>query len=144
MKYYGNIQDLERQQVQEIFKMAFNYCNKVNIYFPHQGNEKISQLKESFVSLTTIGHIDKDEDDSEVWGAEAKLKDKEGFSMLIATLSRDIQTLIVNSFPLLGIHMGLLDENHIFLYLDADGEIIIESSLITADIHPILYNLRFL
>ncbi len=80
MRYYANIQNLEPSVVQDIFRISFNYCNKINIYFPDDATSEITALKEAFTSLSGIGEMNPQDDE---------IRHKEGFSMLIASLSRD-------------------------------------------------------
>ncbi|OON99116.1 MAG: hypothetical protein ATN35_02315 [Epulopiscium sp. Nele67-Bin004] len=136
MKYYANIKDLEPHIISELLQMCFNYCNNINIYFPHDCSSDIKSFKDAFVSLTSIGEIDQEDTDL------GQLDEKEGFSMLIATLSRDIETLLLNKPPNINISYGLLDETHLFLYLDEEGEIIIESDKLLPNIHPVLMHLK--
>ncbi|OOB78191.1 MAG: hypothetical protein ATN33_01255 [Epulopiscium sp. Nele67-Bin001] len=137
MKYYTHIKDLKLRTIQDVFKMAFNYCNRVIIYFPNECDEDIAKLKQSFTSLIVAGNNHENDYSATGW-----LKEKQGFTMLIATLSRDIQTFIVNINPILNISLGLLDDGHVFLYLGDDGQLIIETDKITPDIHPVLSHLQ--
>ncbi len=132
-----DIRDLEVSTIKEVFNMAFNYCDKVIIYFPDDAAADIEELKSAFVSLIRAGNCHENDYSATGW-----LKEKEGYSMLIATLSRDIQTFILNINPILNLCIGLLDAGHVFLYLGVDGKIVIESDKLSPDIHPVLNHLE--
>ena len=121
MRRYTNPSALTSEHLTEIFKYLFDICDKVNIYFPHTASLEVLTFKNKFLEAT---HITLNDDERS--SLEESLEEKEGYSMIIASLTNGVKELIL-SMPLsLHLNLGLIHGDKVLFYRDAEGECVIE------------------
>lgn len=137
MRRYAKLSTLDLTHFQEILKFFFDRCDKVNIYFPNviQGalSEEISTFKNKFLAFTHII-----EESEELGNLEETLEEKEGFSMIIASLTPDIKELLLQMKPELHLSLGLISGEKVLFYVSEEDECVIEanenSEIFTSDL----------
>ncbi len=127
MRRYTKLSTLELSHFQEILKFFFTKCDKVNIYFPNatQGalSEEVSLFKNKFLAATHII-----EESEELGSLEETLEEKEGFSMVIASLNSEVKELLLQMKPELHLSLGLISGEKVLFYLGDEDECVIEAN----------------
>lgn len=127
MRRYTKLSTLELSHFKEILTFFFDRCDKVNIYFPNaiKGNlsEDITTFKNKFLSAT---HIIETSD--ELGELEETLAEKEGFSMIIASLTPEVKGLLLEMKPQLHLSLGLISGDKVLFYVGDEDECVIEAN----------------
>lgn len=124
MRQYCKLSDLSSETLKEIFAYFFNRCNKVNIYFPNEASEDIVNFKNKFLKAMHI--IEMPEELSSI---EEPLKEKEGYLMVIASLTEEIKAFILNLDLNFRLSLGLITkDNKVLFYIGDEDECIIEDN----------------
>lgn len=118
MKLYANLSQLSTDTMHDITGYFFNICNKVNIYFPNDANAELVAFKDAFLAATSIGEF---EDET------SALEPKEGFTMVIASLSPQVKQLLEQIKSSYHLSFGLIQDDKVLLYLGDEGEVVVES-----------------
>lgn len=126
MRRYATLSTIEPSLFKEILIFFFNQCDKVNIYFPNtiKGNkaEELATFKTNFLSATHII-----ENPEELGSLEETLEEKDGFSMIIASLTEEVKELILQMKPHLHLNMGLISGDKVLFYLGDEDECVVEA-----------------
>lgn len=127
MRRYAQLSTLELTHFQEILKFFFDRCDKVNIYFPNvtKGtlSEEILTFKNKFLAATHII-----EESEELGNLEETLEEKEGFSMVIASLTPEVKELLLQMKSQLHLSLGLISGEKVLFYLGDEDECVVEAS----------------
>lgn len=127
MRRYTKLSTLELSQFKQILNFFFDRCDKVNIYFPNaiKGalSEEITTFKNKFLAAT---HIIEASD--ELGSLEETLEEKEGFSMVIASLTDEVKALLLEMKPQLHLSLGLISGEKVLFYLGDEDECVIEAN----------------
>ena len=127
MRRYAKLSTLDLTHFQEILKFFFDICDKVNIYFPNatQGalSQEVTSFKNKFLAATHI--IEASE---ELAGLEEALEEKEGFSMVIASLTPEVKELLLEMKPQLHLSLGLISGEKVLFYLGDEDECVVEAN----------------
>lgn len=127
MRRYTKLSTLELSHFKEILTFFFDRCDKVNIYFPNaiKGNlsEDVTNFKNKFLSAT---HIIETSD--ELGELEETLAEKEGFSMIIASLTPEVKGLLLEMKPQLHLSLGLISGDKVLFYVGDEDECVIEAN----------------
>lgn len=127
MRRYTKLSTLELSHFKEILNFFFDRCDKVNIYFPNaiKGSlsTEITTFKNKFLAAT---HIIENSD--ELANLEETLEEKEGFSMIIASLTPEVKTLLLEMKPQLHLSLGLISGDKVLFYLGDEDECVIEAN----------------
>lgn len=127
MRRYAKLSTLELSHFQEILNFFFDKCDKVNIYFPntvkHALTEEVISFKNKFLAAT---HILEPSDELSL--LEDSLEEKEGFSMIIASLTPEVKALLLDMKPQLHLSLGLIAGDKVVFYLGDDDECVIEAN----------------
>lgn len=127
MRRYAQLSTLELSHFKEILSFFFDRCDKVNIYFPNNvkesPNEEMTSFKNKFLAAT---HIIEESD--ELSNLEESLEEKEGFSMVIASLTADVKALLLDMKPQLHLSLGLISGDKVLFYLGDEDECVIEAN----------------
>lgn len=118
MQLYSNISNLSGDQFKNIIKYLANHCEKVSIYFPNEADDELVTFKNRFLQATDIF-----EGEDEVAGLEPK----EGFSMVIASISEPVQALLSEVKSSYHLSFGLIKNDQALLYVGDEGEIVVDS-----------------
>lgn len=122
MRRYAKLSALDHTTFSEILNFFFAKCDKVNIYFPNTTtNEELTDFKNKFLAATHIV-----EDAEELSALEETLEEKEGFSMVIASLTEEIQPLLLNMSTNLHLDLGLIQGDKVLFYIGDEDECVIE------------------
>ena len=126
MRRYAKLSSLDPKLLKDIFNYFFNRCDKVNIYFPNtvqnQDYPHITEFKKAFLAATHII-----EDVEELSALEETLEEKEGFSMVIASLTEEVKMLISNMPSSLHLDLGLIAGEKVLCYISSENECVIEA-----------------
>lgn len=127
MRRYAKLSTLDLTHFQEILKFFFDICDKVNIYFPNatQGalSQEVTSFKNKFLAATHI--IEASE---ELASLEEALEEKEGFSMVIASLTPEVKELLLEMKPQLHLSLGLISGEKVLFYLGDEDECVVEAN----------------
>ena len=127
MRRYAKLSTFNLTQFQEILKFFFDKCDKVNIYFPNSTSdllsEEVTTFKTKFLAATHI--IEASE---ELNTLEETLEEKEGFSMVIASLTSEVKELLLQMKPHLHLSLGLISGEKVLFYVGDEDECVIEAS----------------
>ena len=127
MRRYAKLSTLDLTHFQEILKFFFDRCDKVNIYFPNttQGtiSQEVTSFKNKFLAATHII-----EESEELASLEETLEEKEGFSMVIASLTTEVKELLIEMKPQLHLSLGLISGEKVLFYLGDEDECVIEAN----------------
>lgn len=127
MRRYAKLSTFNLTKFQEILKFFFDRCDKVNIYFPNSNSdllsEEVTTFKTKFLGATHI--IEASE---ELSNLEESLEEKEGFSMVIASLTPEVKELLLQMKPELHLSLGLISGEKILFYVGDEEECVIEAS----------------
>lgn len=126
MRRYAKLSSLTPELLKDILNYFFNRCDKVNIYFPNTVHGKevpaVTNFKNAFLAAT---HIIENAD--ELSSLEETLEEKEGFSMVIASLTEEVKTLILNMPASLHLDLGLIAGEKVLFYIGDENECVIEA-----------------
>ncbi len=119
MRYYAN--KLTQEVFIDVLKFFFKECDKVNIYFPNElSPSSVKEFHDDFLAAAKLTNIEGVEDDL--------LTEKDGYSMIIASLTDDIKNLLITSYPKVNLSMGLINkEDKVIFYVGDEGEFVIET-----------------
>lgn len=118
MKLYANLSQLSANTMQDITGYFFDICNKVNIYFPNDADAELLSFKDAFLAATSIGEFEDE---------PSALEPKEGFTMVIASLSPKVNELINQVKSSYHLSFGLIQDDKVLLYVGDEGEVVVES-----------------
>lgn len=118
MQLYSNISNLSGDQFRTIISYLSGRCEKVSIYFPNDADADLLAFKNKFLQVTDIF-----EGEDEVAGLEPK----EGFSMVIASISSSVQDLLSEVKSSYHLSFGLIQGDQAVLYVGDEGEIVVDS-----------------
>jgi len=123
MRQYNTLSNISTNTLKEIYTYLFTLCDKVNIYFPNEGSLEIMNFKNTFLEAI---HITKASD--ELFSSEDALEEKEGYSMVIASLTDEVKNLILNMNSAFRLSLGLITKDKVLFYIGDAGECIIEDT----------------
>ena len=127
MRRYAKLPTFDLTQFQEILKFFFDRCDKVNIYFPNSNSallsEEVTTFKTKFLAATHII-----EESEELSNLEESLEEKEGFSMVIASLTPQVKELLLKMKPELHLSLGLISGEKVLFYVGDEEECVIEAN----------------
>lgn len=127
MRRYAKLSTLEPTQFNNILQFFFDRCDKVNIYFPNTTKSdvqnELTSFKNDFLSATHII-----EEGDELASLEESLEEKDGFSMIIASLNSEVKTLLMNMNSKLHLNLGLIAGDKVLFYLSDESECVIEAN----------------
>lgn len=124
MRRYAKLSSIDCELLKNIFSFFFNHCDKINIYFPDaadNASDEITTFKNNFLAATHII-----ENEEELASLEDALEEKDGFSMVIASLTPEVKELLLNMDLDLHLSLGLIQDDQVLLYLSEDSECVIE------------------
>lgn len=126
MRRYAKLSTIDLNQFKDILNFFFDRCDKVNIYFPNNATGQkatdVNSFKTQFLSAT---HIIENAD--ELATLEETLEEKEGFSMVIASLTEEVKTLLLQMKPNLHLDLGLIEGDKVLFYIGDEDECVIEA-----------------
>lgn len=118
MKLYTDIAQLTGDVFTQMLEVFYPVCDKVSIYFPNDGDEAVMNYKNTFLKAIELCEI---EDELSV------LEPKEGFSMVIASLSQpQVQDLLKKISPAFHLSFGLIKGETLVFFVGEEGEIAID------------------
>lgn len=117
MKLYANISEFSQDTFNAILNFCFPHCNKLSIYFPNECNEKVQAFKTKFLTVTELYTIDDE---------LAVLEPKEGFSMVITSLSSTVQDLLTHLPYQEALSFGVIYDEDLVFFLSEEGELAID------------------
>ena len=127
MRRYAKLSTLNLTHFQEILQFFFHRCDKVNIYFPNDikgsTEQDIIEFKNKFLAAT---HIIEQTD--ELGNLEETLEEKDGFSMVIASLTDDVKALLLDMKQNLRLSLGLISGDKVLFYIGDEDECVIEAN----------------
>lgn len=127
MRRYARLSTLDLTHFQDILKFFFDRCDKVNIYFPNATqnapSNEVTSFKNKFLAATHII-----EESEELASLEETLEEKEGFSMVIASLTPEVKELLLEMKPQLHLSLGLISGEKVLFYLGDEDECVIEAN----------------
>lgn len=126
MRRYAKLSTIELNHLTDILNFFFNRCDKINIYFPNTVSGSTSQemttFKNKFLAATHIV-----ENVEELASLEETLEEKEGFTMIIASLTEEVKSLLLNMNKNLHFDLGLIDGDKVLFYIGDGDECVIEA-----------------
>ena len=126
MRRYAKLSSIDEKLFIDILKFFFDKCDKVNIYFPNTTKnnqaEEITNFKTKFLATTHII-----ENPEELGNLEESLEEKDGFSMIIASLTEEVKELIIQMKPNLSLNLGLIQGDKVLFYLGDEDECVVEA-----------------
>ncbi len=124
MRRYSKLSTIDLNLLTDILKFFFDRCDKVNIYFPNTTAEasEVAMFKNKFLAAT---HIIENAD--ELGALEDTLEEKEGFSMIIASLTDEVKELLLNMKLNLHLNLGLIQGEKVLFYIGDEDECVIEA-----------------
>ena len=125
MRRYAQLSSLDKELFNNILEFFFNKCDKVNIYFPNvlsSEQSNVTTFKNDFLSATHII-----ENPEELGSLEDSLEEKEGFSMIIASLTSDVKNLLLQFDCSFSLNLGLIDGEKVLFYIGDEGECVVEA-----------------
>ncbi len=125
MRRYAQLSSLDKELFNNILEFFFNKCDKVNIYFPNvlsASQSNVATFKNNFLSATHII-----ENPEELGDLENSLEEKEGFSMIIASLTSEVKTLLLQFDCSFSLNLGLIDGEKVLFYIGDEGECVVEA-----------------
>lgn len=117
MKLYANISELSHEAFNKIIEFCLPHCNKLSIYFPNDSNDILDNFKIKFLNATELYAIDDE---------LAVLEPKEGFSMVITSLSETVQNLLSKMPHGEPLSFGLIEDENLVFFISEEGEIVID------------------
>lgn len=98
----------------------------MNIYFPNTTKnaqaKEINTFKTNFLAATHII-----ENPEELGNLEESLEEKDGFSMIIASLTEEVKELIIQMKSNLSLNLGLIQGDKVLFYLGDEDECVVEA-----------------
>ena len=124
MRCYSKLSSIDVSLLSDILKFFFNQCDKVNIYFPNTTCEspEVTTFKNKFLAATHII-----ENTEELASLEETLQEKEGFSMIIASLTDEVKTLLLDMKTNLHLNLGLIQGDKVLFYIGDEDECVVEA-----------------
>ncbi len=125
MRRYAQLSLLDKELFKTILEFFFDKCDKVNIYFPNDlssTQEKLALFKHNFLGATHII-----ENPEELGSLEESLEEKDGFSMIIASLTSEVKELLLQFDCGFALNLGLIDGDKVLFYIGDEGECVIEA-----------------
>ncbi len=124
MRRYSKLSTIDSNLLIDILKFFFDRCDKVNIYFPNTTKEtsEVNTFKNQFLAATHII-----ENAEELGSLEETLEEKEGFSMIIASLTNEVKTLLLDMKTNLHLNLGLIEGDKVLFYIGDEDECVIEA-----------------
>ncbi len=126
MRRYAKLSTIEPHLFLDILEFFFNRCDKINIYFPNtiksSSQPQIFEFKKEFLAATHII-----ENTEELGNLEEVLEEKDGFSMIIASLNDEVKNLLLHMHSNLNLNLGLISGDKVLFYLGDEGECVIEA-----------------
>ncbi|WP_069998742.1 hypothetical protein [Cellulosilyticum sp. I15G10I2] len=123
MRKYCALSNIPSNTLKETFTYLFNICDKVNIYFPNEASLEIMNFKDTFLKAAHIANLS-----NELLSTEDALEEKEGYAMIIASLTDEIKELILNINAHFSLSLGLINGDKVIFYIGDAGECIIEDA----------------
>ncbi|MDU6855955.1 MAG: hypothetical protein ACLSH8_16760 [Zhenhengia sp.] len=117
MKLYANISELSQETFNDILEFCFPHCNKLSIYFPNDCKDTLNDFKIKFLSATELYAIDDE---------LAVLEPKEGFTMVITSLSETVQELLFELPYGEALSFGIIENEDLIFFVSEEGEIAID------------------
>ena len=126
MRRYAKLSSLDEKLFIDILKFFFDRCDKVNIYFPNVVKSAhlndVNTFKTKFLAATHII-----ENPEELGNLEESLEEKDGFSMIIASLTEEVKELIIQTKPNLSLNLGLIEGDKVLFYIGDEDECVVEA-----------------
>lgn len=126
MRRYAKLSSIDKKLFIDILKFFFDKCDKVNIYFPNTTknaqSKEINTFKTNFLAATHII-----ENPEELGNLEESLEEKDGFSMIIASLTEEVKELIIQMKSNLSLNLGLIQGDKVLFYLGDEDECVVEA-----------------
>ncbi|PHV69391.1 hypothetical protein CS063_16040 [Sporanaerobium hydrogeniformans] len=122
MRRYARLSEIRTEELQHILNYLFTLCDKVNIYFPNTCSTEVATFKEKFLAATHIAY-----NLHELSSLEEALEEKEGFSMIIASLTEEVKALLLGMKPNLHLDLGLISGEKVLFYWSDEDECVIET-----------------
>lgn len=124
MRRYSELSTIDLNLLSDILKFFFDKCDKVNIYFPNTTDEtsEVATFKNRFLAATHII-----ENAEELGSLEETLEEKEGFSMIIASLTDEVKELLLGMKTNLHLNLGLIEGDKVLFYIGDEDECVIEA-----------------
>lgn len=126
MRRYAKLSSLSHEQFKEILRFFYGECDKVNIYFPNtiheKSNDDIVAFKKAFLAATHII-----ENPEELGSLEETLEEKIGFTMVIASLTEEVKSLILELKASFHLNLGLISGDKVLFYIGDEGECVVEA-----------------
>ena len=126
MRRYAKLSSIDKKLFIDILKFFFDICDKVNIYFPNTTKnaqaKEINTFKTNFLAATHII-----ENPEELGNLEESLEEKDGFSMIIASLTEEVKELIIQMKSNLSLNLGLIQGDKVLFYLGDEDECVVEA-----------------
>lgn len=126
MRRYAKLSTIELNHLTDILNFFFNRCDKINIYFPNTVSEataeEMTTFKNKFLAATHIV-----ENTEELATLEESLEEKEGFVMVIASLTEEVKALLLDMKQNLHLDLGLIDGDKVIFYIGDGDECVIEA-----------------
>ena len=126
MRRYAKLSSLDEKLFIDILKFFFDRCDKVNIYFPNVVKSAhlndVNTFKTKFLAATHII-----ENPEELGNLEESLEEKDGFSMIIASLTEEVKELIIQMKPNLSLNLGLIEGDKVLFYIGDEDECVVEA-----------------
>lgn len=117
MKLYANVSDFSHESFNEVIKFCLPHSNKLSIYFPNDGNDVVENFKVKFLNATELYALDDE---------LAVLEPKEGFSMVITSLSETVQSLLSELPYGEPLSFGLIEDEKLIFFISEEGEVAID------------------
>lgn len=117
MKLYTNISDFSQETFNDILEFCFPHCNKLSIYFPNDCKDTLNDFKIKFLHATELYAIDDD---------LAVLEPKEGFTMVITSLSETVRELLFEIPYGESLSFGIIQDEELIFFISEEGEIAID------------------
>ncbi len=122
MRRYAKLSQIATADLNQILNYLFTICDKINIYFPNTCSTEVASFKSQFLSATHIV-----ENQEELSSLEETLEEKEGFSMIIASLTDEVKELILTMKPNFHLDLGLIAGDKVLFYWGDEDECVLET-----------------
>ena len=122
MRRYAKLSQIATGDLNQILNYPFTICDKINIYFPNTCSDEVASFKSRFLNATHIV-----ENLEELSSLEEALEEKEGFTMIIASLTEEVKELILAMKPNFHLDLGLIAGDKVLFYWGDEDECVIET-----------------